>query len=92
MTLTMGFFTSVYALSKYYDAMKPVLVRMSPDIRRICSKCVRILKCDPIEIQLYVWITITVVINYMIFGNTKYINAQLRVIKAKIEECFLAKN
>lgn len=82
----MKFFTSVCATSRYDESMKPVLDRLSKRYEHYAEMLAEKIGCDISEIEPYVYMCITAVSNYMIFGKTGYIDPQIEGIKRKLNE------
>lgn len=78
---TMKFFASVCALSKYEDKMKPVLDRLANRYEIYAGKYAVELNTDLDRVAPYVYLSITTISNYMIFGEAKYIETQIELIK-----------
>ncbi|MDY4212956.1 MAG: TetR/AcrR family transcriptional regulator [Eubacteriales bacterium] len=85
MRQTMKFFVSVCALDKYEDRMRPALNRLTDRYEKYAQRFSEILNCDFDEVSPYVYLTITTVSDYMIFGETKYIMPQIELIKKALK-------
>lgn len=84
MAPTMKFLAQVCSTPKYNDSMKPALSRLCKRYVRYAEKFADKLHCDVDEISPYVYLCITAVSNYMIFGEQDYISPQMRLIKNEI--------
>lgn len=81
---TMRFFTSVCALSKYEQQVKPILIRMVDRFDHYAEKIATNLGCEPGEVRPFLYMTITAVSNYMIFGEDSYIIPQMDILRNAI--------
>lgn len=82
----MKFLTQVCATPKYHSAMEPVLTRLSLRYRYYAKKFGEAYGCDTDTIEPFVYMTITAVVNYMIFSEETYIEPQLNYVLTKIKE------
>ena len=81
---TMKFFASVCTCEKYEEQLQPVLDRLTDRYERYTRQFSEVLNCDVEEIAPCVYFAITTVTNYMIFGEAKYIQPQIEMIKTAI--------
>lgn len=84
MAATMRFFVQVCSSNKYRKSMAPAIERLSKRYEHYAEEFARKLGCDVDEIKPYVYLAITVVSNYMIFGEENYTAPQIDIIKEKI--------
>lgn len=82
----MQFLTQVATADKYKEQLKPVLDSLSERYRAYAKKFAEHFNCEVYEIEPYVYICITAVANYMIFGEDSYIFPQIALVKNKIRE------
>ncbi len=82
----MQFLTQVATADKYKEQLKPVLDSLSERYRAYAKKFAEHFNCEVDEIEPYVYICITAVANYMIFGEDSYIFPQIALVKNKIRE------
>lgn len=86
MAPTMKFLAQVCSSSKYREKMEPALVRLCQRYEHYAEKFAQRLNCSVEEVLPYVYICITAVSNYMIFGEQAYIVPQMAVIKSEINK------
>lgn len=82
---TMKFFASVCTCEKYEEHLQPVLDRLAERYEKYAQCFAEALHCDFDEVAPYVYFAITTVTDYMIFGEAKYIQPQIQMIKAAIK-------
>lgn len=82
---TMKFFASVCACAKYEQRLQPVLDRLAERYEKYAARFADELHCGFDEVAPYVYFAITTVTDYMIFGEAKYIQPQIQMIKAAIK-------
>lgn len=82
---TMKFFASVCTCSKYEQRLQPVLDRLAERYEKYAERFADELHCGFDEVAPYVYFAITTVTDYMIFGEAKYIQPQIELIKAAIK-------
>lgn len=90
MAPTMRFLVSVCVNIRYKDMVKPVLDRLSERYIRYAEKFAKKLGRSVEEIAPFVYMTITAVSNYMIFGEEAYVAPQMDLVKEAIRELLLA--
>lgn len=90
MTPTMRFLVSVCVNSRYKDTVKPVLDRLSERYIHYAEKFAKKLGCTTEEIAPFVYMTITAVSNYMIFGEEAYVAPQMDLVKEAIKKLIVA--
>ena len=86
MAPTMKFLVQVCSTKKYREAMTPVLRRISNRYEMYANEFAKKFNCDVSEITPFVYMCITAVSNYMIFGETEYIIPQTEYIKKEIKK------
>ena len=83
---TMKFFASVCALSRFEERVKPVLDRLSKRYEFYVERFAEKLNCETAQVRPYVFMAITTMSDYMIFGGREYVEPQLVIFKEKLEE------
>ena len=91
MASTMKFFASVCALSRYSASVAPVLGRLSARYEYYAKIFAENLGCELDEVRPYLFMAITTLSDYMIFGGKSYIEPQLRVFEDKLNELLLSR-
>ncbi len=86
MAPTMRFLAQVCSSSRYRDAMDPALKRLSGRYEQYAEAFAQRLSCDKETLEPYVYLGITAVTNYMIFGEKDYIVPQTELIKRVIKK------
>ena len=86
MASTMKFFASVCALSRYEKSVAPVLERLSKRYDYYAEIFADRLGCELDEVRPYLFMVITTMSDYMIFGGKSYVEPQLRVFGKKLGE------
>ena len=81
---TMRFFTSVCSLSKYEQQVKPILIRMVERFDRYSEKMAANVGCESGEVRPFLYMTVTAISNYMIFGEDSYIFPQMDILRNAI--------
>ena len=89
MASTMKFFASVCALSRYSASVAPVLGRLSARYEYYAKIFAENLGCELDEVRPYLFMAITTLSDYMIFGGKSYIEPQLRVFEDKLNELLI---
>ncbi len=84
----MRFLTQVATVEKYKEDLKPVLDSLSKRYKTYAEKFAEYFRCSVEEIEPFVYMCITAVVNYMIFGEDSYIYPQINMIKSKIRELY----
>ena len=82
---TMKFFVSVCTDERYSETIKPVLYRVGQRYNQYASKFALALKSDIKEITPFVYMMITAISNYMVFGEASFVSPQLRAVQIKFE-------
>lgn len=82
----MQFLTQVATSDKYKSRLKPVLGDISQRYKGYAEQFAKCFECDVKSVEPYVYMCITAVVNYMIFGEDSYIFPLIKTIKSKIEE------
>ncbi len=86
MAATMKFLTQVCSNAKYRDKMEPALNRVCKRYEKYAEKFAEKLNCSVDDVLPYVYVCITAVSNYMIFGEQDYIVPQLALVKNEIHK------
>ena len=86
MAPTMKFLAQVCSTSKYREKMEPALGRLCKRYEHYAEKFAVRLNCSVEEVLPYVYVCITAVSNYMIFGEQDYIVPQMALIKNEINK------
>lgn len=86
MAPTMKFLAQVCSTSKYRPKMEPALSRLCKRYEHYAEKFADKLHCDVNEALPFVYVGITAVSNYMIFGEQDYIVPQMALIKNEINK------
>ena len=81
MAPTMRFFVSVCVSERYKDRIKPVLNRLTERYNIYAEKVAASLNCEKAEIEPYVYLTVTAMVNYMIFAEEPMVKPQLNIVK-----------
>ncbi len=84
MAPTMKFLVSVCVNNQYKDSMKPTLDRLTKRYDHYAGLIANKLNCKKEEIEPYVYMTITAVTNYMIFGEDIFVAPQMKIAKDEI--------
>lgn len=82
---TMKFFVSVCTDERYAENIKPVLDRVGQRYTQYASRFAEALKSDVKEITPFVYMMITAISNYMVFGEASFVSPQLRAVQIKFE-------
>ena len=82
---TMRFLVSVCSNARYKDSMKPALDRLAKRYEHYAELVSEKLNCKKEDIEPYVYMTITAVSNYMIFGEDMYIAPQMKLAKGALK-------
>ena len=85
MAPTMRFLMTVCASSQYRDKMKPALDRLAQRYDHYAGQVANKLNCDKAEISPYVYMIVTAVVDYMIFGDDSFIAPQMGLFKQEIK-------
>ena len=85
MAPTMKFFVSVCTDKRYAESMKPVLERVGKRYTQYASRFAKALNTDAKEITPFVYMMITAISNYMVFGEASFVSPQLRAVQIKFE-------
>ncbi len=86
MAPTMKFLVSVCAMKQYAEDMRPVLNRLTERYGHYSEQIAEKLHCPKEAIEPYVYMTITAVSNYMVFGEDTYIAPQMEAVKAVLNQ------
>lgn len=82
----MKFFANVCSLSCYKEAIQPVLDRLAERYEEYAGKVANILNCPKEIVEPYLYMAITTVSNYMIFGGYSYIKPQIDLLKRVVRK------
>lgn len=85
MAPTMRFLTSVCSSETYRRAVRPVLDQMAVRYGQYADQLAQSLECGKKEVEAYLYMIITAVSNYMIFGEKQYIAPQMNFVKKGIK-------
>lgn len=77
----MRFFVQVCASPRYSDRMQQALDRLTKRYGFYSEKFAERLGCTKEKIEPYLYMTITSMTNYMIFGEKDYIEPQIEIVK-----------
>lgn len=91
MSPTMRFLVTVCADSQYKDKMKPALCRLVQRYDYYAGQVAEELNCEKSEILPYVYMIVTSVVNYMIFGDESFLVPQMGLFKEEIKQLFIKK-
>lgn len=86
MSPTMKFFAQVCSTPKYRESMDAILLRLSLRYRYYAKKFASRYKCNIDEVEPYVYMSVTAIVNYMIFGEECYIEPQIKYVICRLEE------
>ncbi len=81
----MKFFASVCALTKYEEAMLPVLNRLTGRYHHYAEIIAKKLNVQPEDIESYLYTAISTMICFMLFGGDVYVAPQINDIKKTLE-------
>lgn len=90
MAPTMRFLVSVCVSETYKDKMKPALDRLSSRYDQYSKKIAQALGCELEDVKPFVYMGITAVTNYMIFGEDDIVYPQIQIIKNQIRKLISA--
>lgn len=86
MAPTMRFLAQVSSVEHYHECLGPVLNNLSNRYKKYAEEIATVLHCETKDIAPYLYICITAVSNYMIFGEESYILPQIELVKNRINE------
>ena len=86
MAPTMRFIVQAYASPTYRSGLKKSLKDLEERNRNIVVRFASKLNCTPDEVEPYVYMCITAMTNYMIFGSESYVTSQIEIVRAKVNE------
>ncbi len=81
MAPTMKFLVSVCSMKQYTKDMRPVLDRLTDRYEHYSELIAKKLNCLKEDVEPYVYMAITAVSNYMVFGEDRYIAPQMKTVK-----------
>ena len=82
---TMKFFVSVCTDKRYAEGIKPVLERVGNRYTQYADRVAKVLNTDAKEIAPFVYMMITAISNYMVFGEVSFVSPQLKAVQIKLE-------
>lgn len=85
----MQFLTQVATADKYKEQLKPSLGGLSKRYKEYAQQFADHCNCELEVIEPYVYMCITAVANYMIFGEETYILPQINLTKEKIKQLMI---
>lgn len=85
MAPTMRFLVSVCSNKRYIQSARPVLDRLANRYGYYAEQAAKKLNCSTEEILPYVYMIVTAVANYMIFGDDTFIAPQMSLFKQEIK-------
>lgn len=85
MAPTMRFLVSVCSNKRYIQSARPVLDRLADRYGYYAKQAAKKLNCSTEEILPYVYMIVTAVANYMIFGDDTFIAPQMSLFKQEIK-------
>ena len=84
MASTMRFFVTVCASKQYKGKMKPALDRLTERYKHYSEQVAKKLNCNKEDIEPYVYLVISAVVNYMIFSEDDMVAPQIKIAKEAI--------
>lgn len=85
----MCFLSQVCSANEYREAMKPALFRLSQRYQEYAKRFARKFECKVHDMEPYVYMCISAISNYMLFGEQSYIAPQMEMVKTKLKELLL---
>lgn len=85
MAPTMQFLASICTTEKYRPTLQPVLDRLWRRCESYVERFAKKMDCSVELIEPYVYMCITSVSNYMIFGEDSYIEPQMKLIVSELK-------
>ena len=82
----MCFLSQVCSANEYRDAMRPALIRLSQRYQEYAKRFAQKVGCKDKDVEPYVYICISAISNYMLFGEQFYIAPQMDMVKLKLKE------
>ena len=92
MAPTMRFIVQAYASPSYRSDLKKSLKDLEERNRNVVVRFASKLDCTPSEVEPYVYMCITAMTNYMIFGSESYVTSQIEIVRAKVNELLTRNN
>lgn len=86
MAPTMRFLFQVFSTLRYSEKLTSALNRLCKRYRKYSEQFAQKFNCDVDEIELYVYLCITAVSNYMIFVEDAYILPQMKLVRNEINK------
>ncbi len=85
MAATMRFLVSVCSNKRYIESVRPVLDRLAQRYEYYAEQVAKRLGCSKDTILPHVYMLVTAVANYMIFGDDTFIAPQMQLMKEEIK-------
>lgn len=82
----MRFLAQVCSVSEYREAMADSLGRLTRRYKLYAEMFAKSLQCSVEEVEPYVYMCITAMTSYMIFGERLYVDPQMELVKDALEE------
>ncbi len=82
----MRFLSQVCTTPRYSEELTSALSRLCERYRKYSEQFAKKFNCDVEEIEPYVYLCITAVSNYMIFGEESYIIPQMKLVRNEINK------
>lgn len=82
---TMKFLAQVCSVDEYREIMAPSLYRLSRRYKLYAEMFANTLECTIEEVEPYVYICITAMTSYMVFGEQLHIQPQLQLVQNALE-------
>lgn len=92
LALMMRFLAQVCSANEYMDEMKPALFRLSQRYQEYAKRFAQKLRCDVQTVEPFVYMSISSISNYMLFGEQSYIIPQMEMVKVKLTEILSSAN
>ena len=88
----MRFLVQVCSANEYREAMKRALVRLSHRYQEYSKRFANKFDSPVQEVEPYVYMCISSISNYMLFGEQSYIVPQMEMVKGKLKEMLMVRN
>ena len=92
MAPTMRFVVQAYASPTYRSSLDDSLRSLENRNQNTVTRFALKLNCDPCEVKPYVFMCITAMTNYMIFGSDSYVTSQIEIVRKKLNELLTQDN
>ena len=86
MAPTMRFIVQAYASPTYRSSLNESLRKLEERNQNTVVRFAKKFKCSPSEIEPYVYMCITAMTNYMVFGSESYVTSQINIVRNKVNE------